>query len=83
MEKEKTENRIVDVSMINLIRAELSLLDNDLVEVDGNQLKPSQCYRFELDPLHVLFNTNCPDHLREKVESILFKYVSADEDRAS
>ena len=58
------------------IRNELLQLDTDLVDVDGKQLKPSQCYRFETDPLHVMFNTNCPDKLRDRVEEILAKYTS-------
>ena len=58
------------------IRNELLELDSDLVDVDGRQLKPSQCYRFETDPLHVMFNTNCPDKLRDRVEEIIAKYTS-------
>ncbi len=53
------------------IKSELEKLDQESVSVDGKQLKPSQCYRFQLDPMHMLFNTNCPDTLREKVQMIL------------
>jgi hypothetical protein len=63
------------------IRHELEELDAELIQVDGKQLKPSQCYRFETDPVHVMFNTNCPDQLRAKVEEILAKYT-VDEGRS-
>ena len=53
---------------------ELESLDREPVTVDGKQLKPSQCYHVGLDPTHVLFNANCPDTLREKVNSILKRY---------
>jgi hypothetical protein len=64
------------------IRSELAVLDKDMIKVDGSTLRPSQCFRVEFDPVHVLFNTNCPDALREKVQSILDKYIPADEGRA-
>lgn len=65
--------------ILDKVQAELDELDHDLVEIDGAQIKPSQCYRFETNPAHVLFNTNCPDSLKEKVQSILAKYIPADE----
>jgi hypothetical protein len=71
----------VTSTAINSIRAELNLLDKEMVSVDDRLLKPSQCYRIELDPVHVLFNTNCPDDLRAKVQSILSKYIPGVEDR--
>jgi hypothetical protein len=37
-------------------------------------MKPSQCYMFSLNPPYILFNTNCPDLLREKLLAILRKY---------
>lgn len=54
--------------------AELEALDNELVEVDGKKLKPSQCYHLELDPMHILFNSNCPESLKEKINSILKRF---------
>ncbi len=64
--------------MLEKVKAELGELDRFYVEIDGKRLKPSQCYRFDVDPAHVLFNTNCPDELKKKVQSILSKYVSKD-----
>ena len=58
------------------IQQELMELENEQVEAEGIFLKPSQCYHFESDPLHVLFNTNCPDDLRRKVEDIISRHVS-------
>jgi hypothetical protein len=58
------------------ILAELRYLDKELIEVDKNiRMRPSQCYRFSFDPVYLLFNTNCPDSLREKVVSIFNKYL--------
>ena len=71
----------VNPTIIDSIKAELEGLDKNMVRIDGRELKPSQCYRIELDPVHVLFNTNCPDDLRVKVESILSKYIPGVEDR--
>ena len=53
------------------IRDALAELDKELVEAEGVLLRPSQCYYFSDDPFHVLFNTNCPDDLKKKIESIL------------
>jgi len=61
---------------IDRIKAELSALDTELVRADGIELKPSQCYHFETDPLHVLFNTNCPDELRQKVQFIISRHIA-------
>ena len=66
--------------IIYKIQAELDALDTNPVEIDGKTLKPSQCYHFNLSPAHVLFNTNCPDELRQQVEEILNKYLP-DENR--
>jgi len=57
------------------IQQELMELENEQVEAEGIFLKPSQCYHFETDPPHVLFNTNCPSSLKEKIQSILSKYI--------
>jgi hypothetical protein len=56
------------------IKAELAELDRESVQVEGQLLKPSQCYRIGFDPPHILYNTNCPRSLREKVQAILSKY---------
>ena len=58
------------------IKAELTMLDREMVEADGVQLKPSQCYHFEVNPLHVLFNTNCPDELKQKVQEIISRHIA-------
>ncbi len=54
--------------------ADLERLDSELVEVDGTLLKPSQCYHIGENPTHVLFNTNCPQVVKEKVTEILARY---------
>jgi hypothetical protein len=64
----------LDQTMFTRMKAELQALDKDPIEVDGKKLRPSQCYRVSSDPGHILFNTNCPDSLRDKVNAILDRY---------
>ena len=71
MKNNETENA-------NLLAA-LVELDRELVEIDGISIKPSQCYHLAADPPHVLFNTNCPDSLKEKVQAILAQYTDGNE----
>lgn len=71
----------MSTELLYQVQAELAKLDHELVEIDGKQLKPSQCYHLETDPAHVLFNTNCPESLKEKIQAILFKYIP-DESRS-
>jgi hypothetical protein len=58
---------------------ELKQLDNKDIEIDGKVYKPSQCYRWEANPTHLLYNTNCPSELKEKLEAIISKYTKEDE----
>ncbi len=60
---------------LEILVSELNDLDNEMVTVDGSQLKPSQCYHFETDPVHLLFNTNCPEALKQKVTAIISKHL--------
>jgi len=68
--------------LLSKIQAELRELDAEPVMIDGIELKPSQCYHFDTNPAHVLFNTNCPDSLKLKVQAILGKYIQQDETRS-
>lgn len=61
--------------ILQQLQFDLGELDRELVPVDGKMLKASQCFHVGLDPLHILFNTNCPDTLKEKVQSILSKHI--------
>ena len=77
MDKDRVNYRQeINRSGIEKIKAELSALDREMINADGVQLKPSQCYHFEPDPLHVLFNTNCPDTLRQKVQDIISRHIN-------
>jgi hypothetical protein len=60
---------------------ELKALDTNSIEVDGKVYKPSQCYHWEANPTHLLYNTNCPPDLKQRLESIISKYVSGNETR--
>jgi hypothetical protein len=67
--------RALSQDIVNRIERELMELDREMVDVGGVSLKPSQCYHVDTDPTHVLFNTNCPDDLKKKVNTILSKYI--------
>lgn len=64
----------IDRTEHEMLLDELEALDHEPVEVDGRSMKPSQCYHVSVDPLHVLFNENCPQELKEKVNTILQRY---------
>jgi hypothetical protein len=66
--------KIQSANIVSSVLAELRELDKESVEFDGIRMKPSQCYTFSLSPPHVVFNTNCPDSLRQKVLAIFRKY---------
>ena len=61
---------------------ELDQINEEMVEVDGRLLKAGQCYRYEISPPHILFNTDCPESLKQKISSILTKYLPPDENRS-
>ena len=62
-----------------MLQQALDKLDEQQVLLDGHLVKPSTCYRLSLEPPHVLYNTNCPMDLMEKVEAILSQYNRTDE----
>jgi hypothetical protein len=64
----------IDRTEHEMLLEELDALDREMVEVDGRKMKPSQCYHLSLDPVHILFNENCPADLKEKVNTILKRY---------
>jgi hypothetical protein len=68
--------------VIDNIKTDLDHLDRESIFIDGIYLKPSQCYHFDIDPVHILFNTNCPESVREKVQAILSKHIPVDETSA-
>jgi hypothetical protein len=67
--------RSLSPDTIERVKAELGELERQFVNIDGRNVKPSQCYRFSADPLHVLFNTNCPESLKKTIQSIISKYA--------
>jgi len=69
-------------NMLYKLKAELDELDKNSIVVDGKQLRPSQCYRLDTDPAHILFNTNCPETLKQKLQAILLKYIPQNESRS-
>jgi hypothetical protein len=64
------------------LQVALAELDNERVEVSGQWLAPSQCYRVSENLPYILFNTNCPDELKKRIEKILSDYSSRNESSA-
>jgi hypothetical protein len=65
----------IDPTALYQLKSDLADLDREWVDIDGAKLRPSQCYYLGADPLHILYNTNCPDELKQRVQSILSKYI--------
>jgi hypothetical protein len=59
---------------IESLRDDLDLLNKEWRDIKSSPLSANQCYYFETDPPHFLFNLNCPDNLRLELESLLLKY---------
>jgi len=55
------------------IKQAMDELGRQTVLADGTPIEACQCYYFSLNPLHVLFNDNCPEVLKENIRSI-FRY---------
>lgn len=64
----------IDRTEHQMLLEELDALDHETIEVEGRRMKPSQCYHVSVDPVHVLFNENCPESLKERVNTILKRY---------
>ena len=58
------------------ILAELKELDKETIHLEsGVLMKPSQCYSFSFYPRpHFLYNTNCSQELKDKLQTIFKKY---------
>ena len=65
-----------ELDSLALLKAELKKLDKETLLVNGKKLKPSQCYRLTENPTNFLFNTNCPENLKDKLNWILNKYMA-------
>ena len=66
-----------------LLLEELKMLDSQEITLNGTSIKPSQCYHWESDPAHLLYNTNCPPDLKQKLKDIIAKYTDSNEDHSS
>ena len=56
------------------LRDDLDRLNKEWRDIEGNSLSASQCYHFETDPPHFLFNENCPEALRLELTRLLLKH---------
>jgi len=73
---------MLSASITERIKEELDALDGEFIHVEGKNIKPSSCYYFGAHPAHILYNTNCPESLKQKIDSILLKYIPANESSA-
>ncbi|RYF87262.1 MAG: hypothetical protein EOO00_12580 [Chitinophagaceae bacterium] len=67
-------SKLFDEGMLHRLQTDLDDLDREWIEVNGKKMKPSQCYRLETSPVHVLYNTNCPEALQKRINQLLKKY---------
>ena len=61
------------------IKVELDELNLTYLEMDGRIINPAACYHFSKHPPHFLYDTNCPDSLKEKIKAIISKYIIENE----
>jgi hypothetical protein len=59
---------------IDQLREDLDTLNREWRDIEDSQLSASQCYHFETDPPHFLFNLNCPEALKQRLKEILQRY---------
>ena len=59
---------------IDALMDDLDQLNKEWRDIEGSPLSASQCYHFESDPPHFLFNVNCPDTLRQLLNNLLAKH---------
>jgi len=59
---------------LDALRDDLDLLNKEWRDIEGSSLSASQCYHFETDPPHFLFNENCPEALRQLLNNLLLKH---------
>jgi hypothetical protein len=71
---ELTTNMDLLKQPLDSLRDDLDLLNKEWRDIEGSKLSANQCYHFETDPPHFLFNLNCPDTLRQKLQSLLSKH---------
>jgi len=62
------------------ITAELKELDKEAIHLEnGVLMKPLQCYSFSFYPRpHFLYNINCSQELKDKLQTIFKKYYKED-----
>jgi len=74
---QKKVNMAIPKLIINQLQADLEALEKQFsLSFEGRSIKMRDCYFLGTDPLHVLFNTNCPDDLREEINALIAKYIS-------
>jgi hypothetical protein len=59
---------------LDSLRDDLDLLNKEWRDIKGSLLSANQCYHFESDPPHFLYNMNCPDTLRQQLNNLLLKH---------
>ena len=66
--------RDFEQARLYLIKTNLADIDREWVDIAGKKMKPSQCYKLLTEPVRILFNTNCPESLRKRIQAIIKKH---------
>ncbi len=61
---------VPDIMKYAAIKQAMDELDNGNVVVNGMELAACKCYHYSLNPVHVLFNDNCPESLKQRIKEI-------------
>ena len=65
----------LDSEKIYRLKMELAELEREWVKVGEREVKPSQCYRLSENPLRILYNADCPDSLKTRIEKLIRKHM--------
>ena len=68
------KDHLVNDDPVKKVMDELQQLEKEYVDANGIKLRPSQCYRIGKKPFHILYNTNCPDSLKQRIDDIVSRY---------
>jgi len=60
----------IEIQQYAAIVDAMEQLNHATVEVDGIKLEACKCYHYSLNPVHVLFNDNCPESLKRNIKQI-------------
>ena len=60
----------IDMNQYMAIMDAMDKLSQATIDVNGIKLEACNCYHYSLNPVHVLFNDNCPESLKQHIKQI-------------